>query len=249
MRDIDILVDAAEVADTVALLRRLGYRREPVPGSYEGHHHVHPLIHPRTRVCVEVHHRLFSAGALGADPLFAPESVSAALEPFERNGRVLRRLNPEMQIAHVAAHWASSPKLLTGRGGLLPVLDVALLMKAHVVDGARLASFVQGSAAAPAVYALLAYAAARGLLTPAPSELLTLLRRRQRAFGPRTLRALFALVDRCMGEGRRLPLPGARTVEEALWKSLFLAGPPLLNLARAPALLARDLARHARRRA
>jgi hypothetical protein len=128
------------------------------------------------------------------------------------------------------------------------VLDVALLMKTHAVDGARLAGLLQGSAAAPAVYALLAYAAARGLLSP-PPELLTLLRRTQRAFGPRTLRALFALVDRCMAEGRRLPVPGARTVEEALWRSLFLAGPPLLNLARAPALLARDLARHARRQA
>jgi hypothetical protein len=236
MRDVDLLVARAHVREVVATLRRLGYAQEGMPERYREHHHAAPFVHPRTGVWVEVHHALFRPDtALGADPLFGPDAVESRLVASTLRGRPVRRMGPEMQVAYLAAHWSASAKLVAGAGGLLPLLDLVYLLKAHAVRWPLLLSWLEGSAAAPAVYALLAYGARRAVIE-VPEEVLDALRRRQRAFDALTLAVTFAVIDRCMVEGRRrLPLAGA-TGLRALWKGLFLPGPPLRNLARVPAL-------------
>jgi putative nucleotidyltransferase-like protein len=236
MRDLDLLVDHAGVAALEGVLERLGYGREATAQSYAGHHHTTPFVHPRTKVWVEVHHGLFPpASALGSDPLFAPERVREQLHDSTLHGRPVRRLGVEMQVVYLCAHWASSSKLLGGRGGLLPLLDLVYLLRSHAVRWPVLLAWLVGSAAAPGVYALLAYGARRGVLS-LPPEVLEGVRQRQRAFDAVTLALAFALVDRCMAEGRRrLPVVG-RTGLGVLWKALFLPGPPLRNFSRVPAL-------------
>jgi hypothetical protein len=239
MRDIDLLVDRPAVPEVEGVLRRLGYEREVSSQSYDEHHHVAPFVHPRTGVWVEVHHRLFRpASALGSDPIFSAAHVDAQMGESALRERPVRRLGPEMQVVYLAAHWASSSKLVGGRGGLLPLLDLVYLLKAHAVRWPLLLSWLEGSAAAPSVYALLAYGTRRGVLA-VPEDVLEALRGRQRAFDALTLAGVSAVIDRCMVEGRRqLPLVG-RNGLAALWEGLFLPGPPLRNLARVPSLFVR----------
>jgi hypothetical protein len=238
MRDIDLLVDRAAIPEAEAVLRRLGYEPEHAGHGYEDHHHLVPFIHPRTKVWVEIHHRLFRpATPLGSDPLFSVPSLEAELRDSVWRGRPVRRLSAEMQIAYVAAHWASSPKLLAG-GGLLPLLDLVYLLKAHAVRWPVLVSRLADSAAAPGVFALLAYGARRGVLA-VPEGVLEALRGRQRAFNALTLALAFAVIDRYMVGGGRVERPIGRSGLDAVWSALFLAGPPLLNLARVPFLFRR----------
>jgi hypothetical protein len=234
MRDLDLLFDREAVPEVEAILARLGYAPEGNAEAYRTHHHAVPYRHPRTGVWVEVHHRLFpSRTALGADALFNEDVVRGERRESALRGRVVRRLSPEMQLVYTAAHWASSAKLLRGPGGLLPLLDLVYLVRAHELRWPVVLEWLAGSAAAPGVYALVAYAERAGLVPLAPG-VLEGLRRRQRAFDRLNRALAFALIDVFMVEGRRPP-PGARTALAALWKALFLAGPPLANLARVPA--------------
>jgi hypothetical protein len=235
MRDLDLLVEADAVREMESLLLRLGYERQGAAEEYLSHHHGAPFVHPRTGVWVEVHHRLFPPrSALGSDALFGDERVKAELRDSTLRGRAVRRLTPELQVVYVAAHWASSSKLLRGPGGLLPLLDLMYLQKAHDIRWSDVLGLLEGSAAAPAVYALVAYAAGAGVIA-VPADVLDGLRRRQRAFNPATRAVAFALIGSFMVEGRRPPA-ASRTALAALWKALFLPGPPLANLARIPTL-------------
>src|SRR5688572_23672226 len=236
MRDVDLLVDAADVPALTALLSELGFRPEVSDDGYEGHHHARPMTDPHSGVCVEVHHRLFRRdGPLGAEPLFDPESVRAHQVDAVFHGRPVRRLSPEMQLLHVAAHWSASAKLLEGPGGLLPLLDVSYLLASQTVRWAVVVEALRATQALPGLYALLAYGSARGVLS-VPQDVLAALRSGQRAFGAVTEAVLFRLLDRAAAQGRRAaPLLGGSGAR-ALWKALFLPGPPWRNLARLPRL-------------
>lgn len=237
MRDVDLLVDAAEVPALTAVLAELGFRPEVSHDRYEGHHHARPMTHPRSGVCIEVHHRLFRGdGPLGAMPLFDPQSVRAHEVDAVFHGRSVRRLSPEMQLLHVAAHWSTSAKLLEGPGGLLPLLDVSYLLASGTVRWPVVVEESRRTDALPGLYALLAYGTARGVLS-VPEDVLAALRAGQRAFGPLTEAVLFRLLDRGAAQGRRAaPLFGP-SGGRALWKALFLPGPPWRNLACLPRLL------------
>ena len=237
MRDVDLVVDAAEVPALTAVLAELGFRPEVSDDRYEGHHHARPMVHPRSGVCVEVHHRLFRLdGPLGAEPLFHPDNLRAHQVEAVFRGRPVRRLSPEMQLLHVAAHWSASAKLLEGPGGLLPLLDVSYLLASQPVRWPVIVDALRGPRALPGVYALLAYGTRRGVLA-VPEEVLAALRSRQRAFGRVSEAVLFRLLDRGAAQGRRAaPLIG-RTGARALWRALFLPGPSWRNLARLPRLL------------
>jgi hypothetical protein len=230
MRDVDLLVDQGTVPEVESILAGLGYERRGAAEAYRAHHHGAPFVHPRSQVWVEVHHRLFpSRSALGADSVFGEEAVRSQQCDSTLRGRAVRRLTPEMQVVYLCAHWASSAKLLRGPGGLLPLLDLMYLIRAHDVRWPVVLAWLDGSAAAPGVYALAAYAARAGLVAM-PADVLDGLRRRQRAFNPVTRALAFALIDAFMVEGRRLPR-GARTAVAALWKALFRGGSPPANLA------------------
>lgn len=236
MRDLDLLVERDAVPEVESILSRLGYERQGAAEAYRSHHHTAPFVHPRSQVWVEVHHRLFpSRSALGSEALFGEEAVRDELRDSTLRGRPVRRLTPEMQVVYLSAHWASSSKLLRGPGGLLPLLDLMYLVRAHDVRWPVVLARLDGSAAAPSVYALASYAAHAGVVA-LPAGVLDGLRRRQRAFNPLTRALAFAMIDAFMVEGRRLP-PGTRTALAALWKALFLSGSPLANLARVPALV------------
>jgi hypothetical protein len=239
MRDLDLLADLEAVPEVEAVLLGLGYVRDAPEEGYRGHHHVAPFVHRRTNVYVEVHHHLFRpATRLGADPVFSTEVLAREQRDSTLRGRAVRRLSAELQVVYLAAHWAASLKLLAGPGGLLPLVDLACLLARHDVKWPVVLGWLQGSAAAPSVYALLAYGVRCGVLA-LPDGVLGELRRRQHAFDALTLRLAFGLIDRCMLAGRPLVRPFGRSGLDALWTALFLPGPPLLNLARAPFLLRR----------
>lgn len=60
MRDIDLLVRQEEIPAAQRALREYGCapRSDVDPESYAGHHHLAPVFHPRTGVCLEVHHHI-----------------------------------------------------------------------------------------------------------------------------------------------------------------------------------------------
>jgi hypothetical protein len=239
MRDLDLLVDLAAVPEVEEILLGLGYVRDAPADGYRGHHHVAPFVHRRTNVYVEVHHGLFRPdSALGADPIFGPEAIAREQLDTRLRGQPARRLSVELQIVYLAAHWASSRKLLAGPGGLLPLLDLVYLIERNDVRWPLVLDWLEGSAAAPSVYALLAYGARRGVLA-LPYGVLPGLRQRQRAFNRVNLALAFFLIDRCMVAGRPLARPLGRSGLDALWTALFLAGPPLANLGRVPLLVRR----------
>jgi hypothetical protein len=224
-----------------AVLAKLGFRPEMSNDRYEGHHHARPMTHPRSGVCVEVHHRLFRPdGPLGAEPLFDPDGLRAHQVEAVFRGRPVRRLTPEMQLLHVAAHWSASAKLLEGPGGLLPLLDVSYLLSAQPMRWPVIVEALRGTRGLPGVYALLAYGTRRGVLA-VPEDVLAALRAGQRAFGRVSEALLFRLLDRGAGQGRRAAPVLGRTGARALWKALFLPGPPWRNLARFPGLLWQEI--------
>jgi hypothetical protein len=245
MRDLDLLVDAESVREVESALIRLGYEPEASRHRYRGHHHLVPYVHPDTGVFVEIHHRLFRPlTPLGSDPVFSEETIRSQLLDSTLRGRPVRRLSVELQVVYLAAHWASSLKLVSGTGGLLPLLDLIYLFKANEVRWPVILAWLERSAAAPSVYALLAYGSRRGLFSPG-DDVLDALRRQQRAFNAVNLAVVFAVIDRCMVEGRRLAWPLGKTALQALWQAAFLEGPAWKNLARVPSILSR--ARHADR--
>jgi hypothetical protein len=239
MRDLDFLVEREHVAEVESALRSLGYRQDGSAETYEPHHHTAPFVHPLTGVWVEVHHGLFPpATRLGADCLFQPSSVQAELRPASFHGRPARTLSDEMHLAHVAAHWASSRKLILDGGGAIALLDVALLLRrlpAFAWD--RFVSLLQGSAAAAHVCLMLTYRHRRSH-AEIQRGVLDALFAAQRSLDARTLDLLHRIVDRRIVEGRPFGPLLRKGVFEVVWADLLGPGPPARNLLKVPADLA-----------
>jgi hypothetical protein len=128
--DLDLLVDELDAPAVATALVELGYRPPDTPAEldYSEHHHLPPLRHPRTGVCVELHTRLFPP-VLGLDeqPPFSPSSVRSERCVSSFEGRRVFRLSPELQIPYLASHWALD---FVPAAGARSLLDVALLLRA-----------------------------------------------------------------------------------------------------------------------
>ncbi|MET0554789.1 MAG: nucleotidyltransferase family protein [Vicinamibacteria bacterium] len=235
MRDVDVLVEPAEVAEVEDVLRGLGYLPavEPDVDDYHGHHHAVPYRHPLTGVVFEVHRALVpAAGPFGTDPMFDLGYVHSHLTDDTFRGRRVRRLADGLLLAHMAAHWSSSFKVVGGAGGLVVLLD--LLALAGRVDWPRAAADLRGSTAVRSLWLLLGYLEARGLRTLAP-DVRALVRPPLGAADGVALALLHAMMDVRVADGR--PYGRAvftRRTFEIVWKTLLLPRPSALNLASLP---------------
>jgi hypothetical protein len=130
MRDIDLLVPEGAVCEVQQTLLGLGYREHPEERVESYGHHAVPLVHPRTGIWVEVHHRLFppELGLPGVDP-FRPDRVNARIRPSTFTGRLVNRLTDDLQVVYTASHWALSPSRIYNGGGVVAMLDLIHLLK------------------------------------------------------------------------------------------------------------------------
>ena len=128
MRDIDVLVQQADVPKIESALFQQGYKQfsENAPEYYQGHHHTMPFYHDERKVWVEVHIDLFRKGSWRAEiPAFSTENVRREMMASSLDGLEVMRLSPELQVAYIAAHWVEDFK---PQGGLFALLDVMFLL-------------------------------------------------------------------------------------------------------------------------
>jgi hypothetical protein len=232
MRDIDFLVATDDLAPTESALRALGYRQESRLSHefYATHHHTMPFRHPQTGVWVEVHRGLCPTWSpVAADAAFGAAQMAAEQRRSEFRGRPVQRLSAELQIVYLAAHWAHDFRLA---GGLVAMLDtIHLLNNSRAIRWERVLSLLDGAVAANAVYLLLSYLD-RHRLVELPPGVGGELAGRQRAFGRGSLRALHAMIDRYVTNGRPLGLLMSERSFPIVWHSLLRPEPGLRKLAR-----------------
>lgn len=233
MGDIDLLAGTAAAGSIETQVLELGYRHAShyPPDFYETHHHLRPLVHARTRVCIEIHRELFPPSSrIATERAFSRANLAAELRPSSfRNCRV-NRLSEELQIVYIASHWAFA---LSRVGGIVGMLDlVYLLAKARTLRWERILEWLDGSPATTYVYVLLSYLS-RHQLIRLPSEVLHELFARQRSFGRANLRVLHTLLDRYITEGREFDVLVSARNFDVLWTNLARPGTPARNVLRA----------------
>jgi hypothetical protein len=250
MRDIDILVDRADLPIVEKFLDQLGYQRESdcEPGFYATHHHSMPFVHPDTGVWMEVHHGLMTTrgnarhnaqgrqGAQGPqDPIFDTLDRAAELRPACFQGRTITRLSDELQVVYLAAHWAYEFRSV---GGIIALFDMIFLLQeaGQRLDWEKILSWLPGSMAATPLYLLLSYLSQAEVIQLAP-EILPELFACQRAFGARNLSVLHTIIDRYFVGGQTFGhLASLRNID-IVWKTLLLPGSPIRNFLLCPVML------------
>lgn len=233
MGDVDILSEPAAAATVEACLLDLGYRRpsDYAPEFYETHHHLMPLFHDRTRVCVEIHRGLFpSRSAISAERAFSPANITAELQASMFRNRPVNRFSEELQVVYIASHWAFGLRRV---GGIVGMLDlIYLLGQAPALRWERIFQWLDGSLASTYVYVLLSYLSRHRLISLLPDVTRELFAR-QRSFGRANLMTLHALLDRYVTEGHEFgPLVSARNFG-ILWTNLQGPSAPSRNVLRA----------------
>jgi hypothetical protein len=222
MRDIDFLLEGHTIPAAESLLRKLGYRQSSVrPTSfYEGHHHSAPFVHVDTGVWVDVHRALVTPREqLVSCGIFDVEHVMTQLRASQFQGRRVRRLSPELEIVHLACHWARGLRVV---GGMVAMADMAFLLKnTPQVDWDRILHWVAPSPAARALCVLLTYLDKHHVIVIA-SDVLQRLGQTRRSPGPLTLRLAHSLLDRYVVEGRDFGWLVSERTFNRLWKLLIL---------------------------
>jgi hypothetical protein len=168
---------------------------------------------------VEVHRSLLPRKTKSAQAeVFSPENLAKELQPSQFQGRPVRRLSHELQIAHTSAHWA---RQLQTNGGLMAMLDIVYIIKnaGHTLDWSKIIRWVKLSPPAVELGLLLAYLAHhevvaidRGILRPLTSA--------NNAFTEEKLRLLFWLTDRYIAQGRSFDLIFSLRNVSIIWQTL-----------------------------
>jgi hypothetical protein len=225
MRDIDFLMEQDAIPAVESILRRLGYRQcSGRPAAfYAGHHHSCPFLHPDTGVWVDVHRALFAPGGeLGSDTTFWPENLKTQLRWSEFRGRPVRRLSDEIQIVHLACHWARG---LRAVGGMVAMADLAYLLRnAPTVDWDRILEWTHASVASRHLGLLLTYLDRHRIIDIAP-EILHRLHRRQPTLGHITLRLAHSLLDRYVAGGHDFGTLMSERNFNRVWRIVILRAP------------------------
>ncbi len=110
MRDIDLLVEAAEIERAMAALLAIGFRADPAPGLAE--HHAPPLRADDAPGAVELHHQALAAAGEAVLPTAALRRDALALE---RGGLRAMRLRPVRHLLHGVANHRISDRGLARR--------------------------------------------------------------------------------------------------------------------------------------
>lgn len=225
MRDIDVLMEEDAIPAVESSLRRLGYRQwSGRPRTfYDGHHHSSPFVHPHTGVWVDVHRALFaSGGELGSDRTFSRANLQTQLRWSEFRGRPVRRLSDELQVVHLACHWARG---LRAVGGMVAMADIACLSRSNpALDWARILEWTDASPAARYVCLLLTYLVKHRIVDIRPPivERLTAM---PTSPGPITLRIAHSLLDRYVVDAHDFGMLMSERSFNRLWRILILRRP------------------------
>jgi hypothetical protein len=244
MRDIDLLVARSAVPAVENVLRALGYREYSAQraDTFRSLHHGVPLVHPRTGIWVEVHHRLFpSQRRATGDEVFSPEHVEQHSGPSAFRARLVNRLRPELAIPYIASHWARSSRLIHGAGGMLPMLDVMYVLD-HVPQ-LRWYELLQHSSGSPTrahVHLLLSYLTRYDLADVPPDVMEELAATRRSVAGLRTV-AVHAILDWYVADPPRFGSCLTRRNLKIIWESLVEPGSLSRNLLILPLHLVWDI--------
>lgn len=240
MGDIDLLVVDDNVRNAVEdQLRDLGYRQQShYPEEfYRTLHHSMPFFHPRRKIWIEVHRRLFPPTATVADDkVFSLDQITNQTLPREFRGVRCMQLTNEMQLIYTSSHWAEE---FNSTRGLVPMLDVIYLLtrNTRVIGWDLILSWLPDTAAATHLFFMTSYLQQHGLIT-IPEEVNNSLRACTANLNHLNLSLLWWLIDRFLVEGR----PYGRVLTEAnvgiIWKTLLSRGTPASNLLSIPRNLA-----------
>ncbi|HXG05476.1 MAG TPA: nucleotidyltransferase family protein [Candidatus Binatia bacterium] len=225
MRDIDVLVEEPAVPAVEAVLADLGYRQESTrPAAfYEGHHHSSPFVHPDTGIWVDVHRAVVtSRSELAATRAFRSDNLAAELRASTFRGGAVRRLSDELQIVHVACHWARGLRVV---GGMTAMADViCLLGRRRILDWERILGWVEASPASRHLGLLLSYLHRWGLIA-LPAAIAARLVRSPAAPSRLTARLGYLLVDRYVVNGREFGSVISERTFSRLWNWIVLGKP------------------------
>jgi len=172
MRDIDILVREDEIEDSKAALEACGFssrREDESSGFFEKHHHLPPLFHAATGICLEVHHHI-----MRLPPWF--EGFPEVTEFWKglRDSAVFPGkasiLDPSLQILTTSIHITHGDTI--GRRAQ-NIIDLARILELHAerIDWDRIVRYASSQDTARSLAVSLGYLAREGL-PAAPDDVL-----------------------------------------------------------------------------
>jgi hypothetical protein len=237
MRDIDFLIRESDLEACKRALEQKGFvRDEDSQETYEGHHHLPPLFHPGTGICVEVHHHLMRLpdGFEGFPPLDVIWSGARESRLFQGSALLL---DPVIQVINVCIHITHGDSI--GRRAQ-NLIDLVRIVETHgaAIDWDRILDHARGRDTARSLALPLVYLLGEGLPS-APAEIA---RRLQALSGLKfwEMRLLTALVNRYrIGSPAPWRLVSGR-VSNILWRQALRRGS---SVTRAIAIARETLAR------
>ncbi len=142
MRDIDLLVTPQDIEQVEKLMPHLDYvqRSNESESFYKSHHHTMPWQHTKNETWFEIHKKLFSNSLPHySETIFGIDSIHKNKYPdtLQYKDKTLNvyRLDPELQLVYITAHWARSFKRT---GGLFAFIDTALIINKATIDWEKL---------------------------------------------------------------------------------------------------------------
>jgi hypothetical protein len=212
MSDIDVLLPEALHERLVSALTGEGGFELTAFDDAPGMHHGAPLRHRARGTLVEVHRALFPRRSpLHACSLFSADAVLARAVPSSWQGRPVRRLPLDVQLAYIAASWFNDMVVFGFQPSFLPSLfDAAYLLRRQgaALDWGALRAGLDDDMARGCLYTLLTYLPRFGGVS-APQAFTGWLAGSQPVVGPLQLRLIHRMLDRHLLGARpwTLPLP------------------------------------------
>ena len=200
--DLDLLVEPEDAPAVAAALDELGYRPSEGPPEldFATHHHLRPVSHPQTQICVEVHTGLFPPSLrFDEGSPFSLAVVRAERRASTLDGRRVFRLSAELQVPYIASHWALD--FVPTAAGARALLDMTLLLRgaADRIDWARVLGWLGDRRIAAHLHLMLSYLEAQALVELPPA--LHASWERVAVLPPAVLRILGGMVDRYQVRG------------------------------------------------
>jgi hypothetical protein len=206
MGDIDILVAPDACSELESALLAGGCRKHDDYADDQDEHHGPPLHDVARDVWIEVHRSLFPRGhELSAGNSFRENNVATNSVRFFFHGLPAQRLVPELQLAYIAASWMQDLMRWKIHPSFLASLVDAVFLLARereTLDWVKLVSFAGDDVPTASLDVLLTFLASRNLAT-VPRHVQRSLETRQRLVGPLQLRAIHAMLDHYLINGRR----------------------------------------------
>jgi hypothetical protein len=236
MGDIDLLVSTARQAALEQQLRTLGFQQtshEP-PGAFVRRHHSMPFWHPERRVWIEVHTALHPPQhALARNTPCSFDALQPDLSEIELPRGRAWVMKHERQLVYTSARWAET---FDHRRGIFPLLDAALLLRAHGadLDWDRVRALVNGSWATTALRLMLTCLSKSRLAQP-PAEIVEWLAATDRHGSQLSVWLLNRVIARyAIGRKPFGRVLATRDNVSALWGSMVRPGSPWVNVVRVP---------------